>query len=48
MVNHKRKMISTALSTALVVTMLLTASTAYAQGAQPAKSAGDKKVEVIK
>lgn len=47
MVNRKRKMISAALSTALVVTMLLTASTVDAQGTQPAKTAGDKKVEVI-
>ncbi|MEQ7052991.1 hypothetical protein ABN764_20310 [Paenibacillaceae sp. P-4] len=49
MVNRKRKMISAALSTALVVTMLLTASsTVDAQGTQPAKTAGEKKVEVIK
>ncbi|MCM3293313.1 hypothetical protein M3661_24705 [Paenibacillus sp. MER 180] len=48
MVNRKRKMISAALSTALVVTMLLTASTVDAQSTQPAKTAGEKKVEVIK
>ena len=48
MVNRKRKMISAALSTALIVTMLFTASTVDAQGTQPAKIAGEKKVEVIK
>ncbi|WP_268624922.1 hypothetical protein [Paenibacillus alvei] len=48
MVNRKRKMISAALSTALIVTMLFTASTVDAQGTQPAKTAGEKKVEVIK
>jgi len=48
MVNRKRKMISAALSTALVVTMLLTSGTVDAQGTQPAKTAGEKKVEVIK
>ncbi|WP_165921228.1 hypothetical protein [Paenibacillus albiflavus] len=47
MVNRNRKMIFTALSTALVVTMLLVSSTVYAQSAEP-KTAGDKKVEVIK
>ncbi|WP_165921126.1 hypothetical protein [Paenibacillus albiflavus] len=55
MVNRNRKMIFTALSTALVLSMLLTGSRVYVQGkttvsdsTQLAKTAGDKKVEVIK
>lgn len=52
MVNRNRNMISAALSTALVVTMLLTGSTQFTPN-QPSlelaeKSAGDKKVEVVK
>lgn len=47
MVNRKRKMISAALSTALVVTMLLTASTVDAQGTQPAKTAGEKRLKLL-
>ncbi|MCR8644566.1 hypothetical protein NV379_18080 [Paenibacillus sp. N1-5-1-14] len=42
MFNRNRKMISIALSMALVVTMLFAGGTVYA------KTAGDKKVEVIK
>ncbi|WP_106768853.1 hypothetical protein [Paenibacillus faecalis] len=64
MVNRKRNMISIALSTALVVSVLVTGSTVYAQSKttvsapaqsdtnqtslELAKTAGDKKVEVVK
>lgn len=66
MVNCNRNVISTALSTALVVSILVTGSTVNAQGKttvsapaqsvtnqnqtslELAKSAGDKKVEVVK
>ncbi|MFD2698916.1 hypothetical protein ACFSVM_00405 [Paenibacillus shunpengii] len=58
MVNYSKKVISTVLSTALVLSILVTGSTWIAQGSSPtksdanqvelAKSAGDKKVEVIK
>ncbi|GAA0133484.1 hypothetical protein YSY43_03240 [Paenibacillus sp. YSY-4.3] len=66
MVNCNRNVISTALSTTLVVSILVTGSTIIAQGKttvsapaqsvtiqnqtslELAKSAGDKKVEVIK
>ncbi|GAB6929161.1 hypothetical protein JCM10914A_31440 [Paenibacillus sp. JCM 10914] len=51
MVNSNRKVIATALSTALVVSILVTGSTVYTQNQtslELAKTAGDKKVEVIK
>ncbi|UNK20566.1 hypothetical protein MNQ98_11355 [Paenibacillus sp. N3/727] len=51
MVNRNRKKIFTALSAALIVSMLATGVIIAAQGKttlEVAKTAGDKKVEVIK